>query len=132
MPNPINKYYENETQYTMELRKCDMNANILVLHVNAQSCANFKTFDSIRLFASECDGKIDIIIVSETWFRACETNIFNIDGYVNIHSCRIGRPGGGLSIYVRSPCKIVDAEIISNSINAVCIELVNYRGLDKL
>lgn len=70
--------------------------------------------------------------MSETWFKCDETNIFNIDGYKSDHSCRTGRPGGGLSIYIRSPCLIMNSETISNSINAISIELMNFKGIDKL
>lgn len=70
--------------------------------------------------------------MSETWFKCAETDIYNIDGYKSLHSCRAGRPGGGLSMYLRSPCKIVNVEVIANNINAIGIELANYKGINNL
>lgn len=72
------------------------------------------------------------MIVSETWFKCTETDIFNIDGYTSMHSCRASRPSGGLSIYIRSPCKIVNVEMIANSINAISIALANYKRMNNL
>lgn len=58
MYNSVNKYYEDETQYFDEFKSCDPNENLIILHVNAQSCANFETFDSLRFFVNKCDSKI--------------------------------------------------------------------------
>lgn len=68
------------------------------MYTNAQSCANLRTHDEIKSFVQMCDCKIDIIIITETWFSKNETQIYDIPNYYAIHSCRAKR-GGGVSMY---------------------------------
>lgn len=69
-----------------------------VIHINAQSLNNPAHFDEFKsLFG---DGKIDVIMVSETFFKDCSINT-KICNYNVMMVNRKNRVGGGVAIYVR-------------------------------
>lgn len=43
--------------------------SLIIVCINAQSCANLRAFDAIKHFLSKINKKIDIVIIGETWFR---------------------------------------------------------------
>lgn len=103
-----------------------------IAHLNSQSCANMQKFDMIKQFLDDCGDKIDVLILGGTCFKEAELCVFNLSGFKSLHSCRTNRRGGGLSIYVREPCSIVDAVVINSSFNAVQIKLKNYVSFNRL
>lgn len=90
-------------------------ASVVLLLVNAQSCANFKTFDDFKLFISKFKSNIDVIVV----IKINETSIYNIEGYRAIHSCRHNRRGGGLSIFIKHELNIDETEISEIEVNVI-------------
>ena len=66
----------------------------LIFHHNINSFN--KNFDNLN----EIKTKIDVIILTETWF--IEGLCQEIDGYVGYHMYRKEGSGGGVSVYVRS------------------------------
>ena len=66
----------------------------LIFHHNIHSFN--KNFDNLN----EIKTKIDVIILTETWF--IEGLCQEIDGYVGYHMYRKEGSGGGVSVYVRS------------------------------
>lgn len=122
-----NNYFLSDADFYINFRNCDVRENLSVMYTNAQSCANMKTFDEIKCFIMECQCNIDVIVITETWFKKTELMLYNIDGYVANHSCRNDRRGGGVSIYVRSPIQIVNCEMIEAEINLVCVDIVNCK-----
>lgn len=85
----------------------------------------------LNFFIQNCDVLIDIIVITETWYKNNETQIYEIAGYFAFHSCR-ARRGGGVSIYVRSSCTIDNYEIVESDINAVSVEVSNIKGINRL
>lgn len=103
-----------------------------ILEINAQSCANFKTFDEIKDFIDKHANEIDIVIICETWFKTNENLIFEIEGYLSIHSCRLIKKGGGLSMYINNQYKIVNTQVYQGEINMVYAEILNIKNIRKL
>lgn len=124
--NSMNTYYESQEKYFEYFGSCDMGSGVIVLAVNAQSCANLKTFDDLKYFISKCKSRIDVIVVSETWIKKNEVNLYSIDGYMAVHSCREKRRGGGLSIFIKNDYNVVDSEIIESDANIISIEVCNF------
>lgn len=122
-----NNYFLCDADYYLNFKNCDMRKNLSVMYTNAQSCANIRTFDEIKCFIKECQCEIDIVVITETWFKKAKLMLFNIDGYVAYHSCRNGRRGGGVSNYVRAPYQIVNCEIIETEINLVSVDIINCK-----
>lgn len=131
MIHTTNRYFETEQDYLMEMNECDTMNGIVVFVLNAQSCANLKTFDELKLLIVNSERKIDIIVVGETWIRSTETSLYHIDGYYGIHSCRANRRGGGLFIFVKQEYKMTDFVVVENDINLASVELNNIKGLKK-
>lgn len=127
-----NEYYETTTDFIESFETADTTRNLNIMHLNARSCANFETFDEIKKLIQDCKCEIDIIVIGETWLKESETTIYGIDGYNAFHSCRAGRSGGGLSVYVAKSCAVSDVLIEAREYNKILIELKNLKGLDKL
>lgn len=133
MPENIdNVYFDDTLEFTEAFMTEENNDNLSIMHLNARSCANFETFDEIRNLIQSCDCLIDIIIIGETWLKNSETAIYNMDGYNAFHSCREGRAGGGLSVYVDKLHTVCDVSVNANTNNTIMIELRNIKGMRKL
>lgn len=131
MSNVVNRYFVCDDLFFSDIRLCKTKENVIVMYTNAQSCANMKTLDEIKLFVANCDCVIDVIIIAETWYKKNETQIYEIAGYNAIHSCRATR-AGGVSVYIKSNISIDNYEIIESDINAVSVEVSNLKGIKKL
>lgn len=60
------------------------------------------TFDRFKEVLELYRGVIDVIVIGETWVKADRTQLYSIDGYHKVFSCRPDSRGGGLAVYVRS------------------------------
>lgn len=103
-----------------------------IMQINARSCASLNKFDEIKTIINSSTGVIDIIVISETWFKRDLLCLYDLSGYACVHSCRHMRIGGGLSIYIKEPCTISGADIYDDKWFSVHIELRNYKGMAKL
>lgn len=128
----VNYYCDDSDAFLTICKTINTDGNLLVLYMNARSCANLMTFDNIRRYLDKCDGKFDMVVISETWFKANETGLYNINGYISYHSYRAHQRGGGLSIYVKQPCNVIDVVVVSDEFNSIILELKNYKSLNKL
>lgn len=124
MVNTNNEYFESELNFMRDFKGSEVTKKIAVFVVNAQSCANLRTFDEVKHFISGCESKFDILIISETWIKFTEIELYAIDGYRGFHSCRANRRGGGLSIFVKGTYDVTDVEI-----NMIGIEISNIKCL---
>lgn len=107
--------------------------NILAVSFNAQSCANLSAFDDIKYFLGKCKKRIDIVIISETWFKADQCGLYEMRGYKAIHDCRKGRRGGGLSMYIHNNWNICDAQLgILDTCNSIKASIVSRNATTKL
>lgn len=128
--NISNDYYETMSEFY----KCRSKSNSLlnILYLNAQSCANLETFNEIKNVCDKMIFDIDILLISETWFKSDQLCLYNLDGYFCAHSCRKVKRGGGVSVYIKEPCAITKIEIHESAWNIIDIELHNFKGFGKL
>lgn len=129
IPNTVTA---NISDFRKELVTLECNKNLSILHVNARSCASDSTFDEIKTLIDDCDGDVDIMVLSETWFKHNELCLYDLRGYECSHSCRRLQRGGGLSVYIKQPCDITEQLIYENSTNIVHLRLKNYVGINAL
>lgn len=128
--NVSNNYFDSVSDFCTS--KPNNNATINIMHINAQSCANIEKFDEIKYILDNSKHRIDVVIISETWFKPNQLCLYNITGYTPVHSCREQMRGGGLSIYIKEPCNIAKTEIKNDVWNLINVELRNFKGLNKL
>lgn len=86
--------------------------------MNIQSIRN--KLDEIQCFVKSHD--CDILCLVETWLDQLETDIYKINNYQAVHSCRRGR-GGGAAVYIRNDIKVRELETSkeNDSINWICL-----------
>ena len=71
--------------------------NLIILHQNIRSFHS--NFDKLSIFLENLDREVDIMILTETWFR--EGLCSGIAGYKAFHVNRPDKVGGGVSVYVK-------------------------------
>ena len=107
MLSDINTQYYN-TNSLNNLRNGNINADLSIFHLNAQSLAG--KFDEINVQLKQIKNKFDIICFTESWLNTNIKDIYNLDGYKAYHCLReLGNRGGGISVYVHERIK---AEVI--------------------
>lgn len=71
------------------------------------------------------------MIIGETWFNKQQLNLY-ISGYTAVHSCREGRRGGGLSMYVHERCNIQKYEVNKiRNCESIRIGIINKSRPDE-
>lgn len=115
-----------------ELMKIRRN-KLITICLNAQSCASLDALDGIKSLVQNCGADVDFLIISETWYKQNECNIYDISGFNAIHDCRKTRRGGGLSIYVNKKWSVKNSTqgVISNC-SSVKIEVTNNNRSESL
>ncbi|XP_055604868.1 uncharacterized protein LOC129753091 [Uranotaenia lowii] len=71
---------------------------------------NPEKFDTLKDFVDRCSSNIDIIVVSETWVKSGDSQMFTLNGFDGIFSCR-ETSHGGLAVYARSDLNVDTEEI---------------------
>ena len=100
--NPLLNHNSNqENLYFSPILFNELNENRLddlyIIHQNIRSFN--KNIDELEVFLQQLNSTPDIVILSETWFN--DENIAILPGYIDYHSYRRNRPGGGISVYIR-------------------------------
>lgn len=127
----INKHYLNVEDYHQAKKAKTNDKELNIMYLNAQSCANLQTFDEIKLFLSEHPVHIHALVISETWFKQNQCNLYEIDSYQSYHSCRKFSKGAGLSIYISKLFKVEDVAIFSNEFNYISVQ-IGMSNCDKI
>src|ERR1041384_140110 len=81
-------------------------SKLKIVHINAQSLRDTAHESEFIDTFSECG--IDIIVVSETWFKNNE-QIFLLPGYKVYNANRLDRQGAGVAVFVKTmyPVKVL-------------------------
>lgn len=114
--------------YNMIRILSNLKVGLKISHINAQSL--YKKIDEFRYIFQ--NSKIDIICVSETWFRPeiCD-NVYNLQDY---KLYRADRPShaGGVAIYVKNniKCNVINRSGPTDKIEFILLEISN--GIEKL
>lgn len=73
---------------------------LLIFQVNARSICKISRFDQLKFVIEQLKRKPDVIVVSETWVSNDLIQLYRIDGYNSVFSCRKNGTGGGLVVFV--------------------------------
>lgn len=95
-----NYYYATVEELNKNIRTNGTNFRILQHNIRGMNCLD--KFERIEEFLTLYRGNIDIVVIGETWIREDHKQLYQIDGYRSIFSCRPDAIGGGLAMYVRS------------------------------
>ena len=108
---PTSRYvYSNEKTYNTTC--------LSIIHFNARSL--IKNFDNIKHYLLSTNNVYDVIVVTETWLKAYNKDLYLLDGYNVSHTISHNKRGGGISIYSRD---IFNYDIINrytSSIDSIC------------
>lgn len=92
--------YDSLTDLNKNICKTS-SSNLKILQLNVRSVRNPEKFDRIREILALYVGKIDVLVLGETWLTDGITGCCALDGFKGVFSCRNGSLGGGLAVYVR-------------------------------
>lgn len=90
-----------------------------IMHINIQSIRS--NFDSLNIFLSEAEFKIDIIILTETWICDSEIDFYKLNNYNIFHCCREYNRSGGVIVYVKNIYDFVNPNL--SMITSECVLL---------
>jgi hypothetical protein len=101
-----------------------------VLYLNARSIRN--KFDELTTMIYTTSQKLTkplhAIVITENWIYDSEAMFFNIRGYKSFHCNRIGRRGGGVSIYVNDELHAsVSRNFVRDDNNYLLLELPEFN-----
>lgn len=119
----------NTMSFTLDyVKNCK---GIKVAHLNARSLINH--FD--ELYICFLDGKLDIVIFTESWLHAnCSDSLITVQGYDHYRLDRqlctpagAVKRGGGIIIYVRSELNVIDWPSLDSSDGDLEIVSLSYK-----
>ena len=108
--NSIHDYYNNDDSDVNFTDDCfyydDININSFkyihnsfsIIHINSRSLV--RNHDQINIFLNSIIHKFSIIIITETWLKHSNQNIYNFDNYNQINTIRSVGRGGGVAIFI--------------------------------
>ena len=94
-----------------------------IVHLNVRSCN--KNLDELMLNLKNFNMHFSIVVLTETWLNSLSDWI-DLPGFNAFHSIREGRPGGGVTIMVRSYLSVecVPAfTLVSDCHESICIDV---------
>ena len=83
-----------------------------ITHINARSL--IRNHDQINLFLNSIIHTFSIIIITETWLKYSNQNIYNFDNYNQINTIRSVGRGGGVDIFI---------------LNSLSYTIINYLNI---
>jgi hypothetical protein len=96
--NPNNCLYYHPNGLNLESAKHSAKESLSIFHVNIRSLR--KNFSKLVLLLDSIDNKFNLIILTETWLKSHNADLFKIEGYDHEHITR-STTGGGVSIYIK-------------------------------
>jgi len=101
--------------------------NFVIFNQNIRSFeSNFGEFDALL---KELKSTVAVIVLTETWFSACNTEC--IPNYTGYHTYRSSKGGGGVSVYVHNnynSCSIPNLRFCDDSIEVCGVKV--RTGID--
>ena len=97
--------------------------DFVIIHQNIRSFSC--NFDVFSVGLSQVGDKVDVIVLTETWFR--DGLCGDIEGFTGYHMCRSEKAGGRVSIYVRNdhPSSFLDGcSSVDDSLEVCSVEVV--------
>jgi hypothetical protein len=123
--NAINscKYYTIDEINRLN-SKNDREKKFKMFHLNIRSMA--KNYTMFQNTLAITDTKYDVIILSETWLKPYNVDIYKLEGYTHEFITRKDKAGGGLSIYVKDSIQynvLPELNINSPDIEMIWLEI---------
>jgi hypothetical protein len=117
------KYY-NVDEINKLNSKNNRDKKFTIFHLNIRSMAkNYRMFQNTLAII---DTKFDVIILSETWLKPYNVDIYKLDGYTHEFITRNNKAGGGLSIYIKDSIQyniLPDLNVNTPDIEMLWLEL---------
>ena len=123
-PSNISSKYYDENNFNTELGEISERNNFSLLHLNIRSVP--KNFNNLTNYVQNLKINFDVIGLTETWINEANTNLYNIEGYVQRELYRKQRKGGGVSLYVKEEIVFNDRDDLTfnnNNVESLFIEL---------
>lgn len=124
----ISSQYFNENNLNKEIRVLNERQHFTLLHLNIRSVPrNFCKFTS---YIQNLNINFDVTGLTETWLNKANTNLYNMNGYVQRESCREGSRGDGASLYIKDDLSFIvrnDLTVSNNEFQSLFIELDNAK-----
>lgn len=98
----FNYYYETIDLLNKNTNKSGGCFQLKVLQFNVRGMNNMDKFDKIKEILDLYSGTVDILVIGETWVKQDRKQLYAINGYRSMFSCRPDSQGGGLAVYVRA------------------------------
>jgi hypothetical protein len=105
----------SKTSEDLALKNC-----FSLIQLNIRSVP--KNLSKFENYLSNINHCFSVIGISETWLNETNKHCYPISGYSHIGQCRNGRPGGGVSFYIRDPMTYrIIPELSYNESHLECI-----------
>lgn len=106
---------------------------LTVFQWNVRGMNRLEKFDNIKEFLCRYGKPIDVIVICETWVKQGCADLYSIDGYNAIFSCRESSHGG-LAVYLRKPIKYtITNSDVDNGCHYISVKLKHLnKNIDLL
>jgi hypothetical protein len=100
-------YYDIKSINNLIHKMKETNFTILQLYIsiyiNIRSLS--KNFRMLQNTLATLDTEVDILILSETWLKPHNVDVYNLEGYTHEYVIRNKKSGGGLSFFIKNNIK---------------------------
>lgn len=86
--------------------------SLKMMLLNPWSINSLRKFNNFVMLLGYLDANFDIMVLPESWICESMKQLYNINGYNALHSCRDDTGKGGVVIYIRKEHVILDSKII--------------------
>ncbi len=120
-----NVFYDSKHEFfeNCEKTQSEHAKKFKVLQLNAQSIRSTTKFDEFKMFLKSGAFDYHVVAICESWILSGQKDLYQIDGYSAIFSCRDERPRGSMVIYVKNGLNYTTSQITSSNTHVVSIIL---------
>ena len=119
-----NSDYYFEDQFNELIYNTECLQNLSFLHANIMSLkANRVMFET---FIDNLQKKCSVIGLTETWLTSINGDLHDMHGYSHVYLCMQGRPGGGVSLFIRNNISCIvqqDFTVLTDQVEQLFIEI---------
>lgn len=87
------------------------NTTLRILSFNPRSIGNIDRFESFKELLAFLNVPFDLIVISESWIKQDLIDVYELENYNSIHSCRRNEGSGGVILYYHNSLEIAKSEI---------------------
>lgn len=101
MTNKNNYFHNTVDELSRNICRTTCRNPLRILQLNIRGMNNLDKFDDLKLLLTRYPGTIDVLVIGETWVKNERKNLYNIEGYKSIFSCRPDSLGGGVAVFIK-------------------------------